>query len=112
MRCGKEQGPRTVDLPFGKRARKRELFGKYMVADPKICHGKLTFLGTRIFVKDILEMVASGMPWSKIVWECHGSITEEAISEAVLLAGRAFIEHADEYSIGANETLGLVAARG
>jgi uncharacterized protein (DUF433 family) len=95
----KQQGARAAELPFGKRARTRKLFGKYIVADPKICHGKLTFLGTRIFVRDVLEMVASGMPWSKIVKECHGGVTEEAISEAVLLAGRAFIEHADEYSL-------------
>ncbi|HIE29634.1 TPA: DUF433 domain-containing protein [Candidatus Poribacteria bacterium] len=25
-------------------------FGKYIVADPNICHGALTFKGTRIFV--------------------------------------------------------------
>jgi uncharacterized protein (DUF433 family) len=78
---------------------RRKLFGKYIVADPKICHGKLTFLGTRIFVKDVLELVASGMPWSRIIKECHGSITEEAIAEAVRLAGQAFMEHADEYSV-------------
>jgi hypothetical protein len=46
-----------------------------------------------------LELVASGMPWNKIVKECHGSISEEAIAEAVRLAGRAFIDHADEYSV-------------
>jgi uncharacterized protein (DUF433 family) len=77
---------------------KRKLFGKYIVADPKICHGKLTFLGTRILVKDVLDLVATGMPWSRIIKECHGGITEEALAEAVRLAGRAFMEHADEYS--------------
>jgi uncharacterized protein (DUF433 family) len=81
------------------KATKRKVFGKYIVADPRICHGKLTFLGTRIFVTDVLDLVASGMPWNKIVKECHGSISEEAIAEAVRLAGRAFIDHADEYSV-------------
>jgi uncharacterized protein (DUF433 family) len=46
---------------------KRKVFGNYIVADPKICHGKLTFLGTRIFVEDVLELVASGMPWNRII---------------------------------------------
>jgi uncharacterized protein (DUF433 family) len=66
---------------------KRKLFGKYIVADPKICHGKLTFIGTRIFVKDVLEMVAEGMDWDRIIKEWNGHITREAIAEAVRLAG-------------------------
>ncbi|HJQ69848.1 MAG TPA: DUF433 domain-containing protein [Blastocatellia bacterium] len=71
----------------------REL-GKYIVADPEICHGKPTFKGTRIFVKDVLEMVAQGMSWNKIIEEWRGSITKEAISEAVLLASESFTARA------------------
>jgi uncharacterized protein (DUF433 family) len=37
---------------------KKKHFGRYIVADPQICHGKLTFVGTRIFVKHVLDMVA------------------------------------------------------
>jgi uncharacterized protein (DUF433 family) len=76
---------------------KRKTLGKYLVADPKICHGKLTFRGTRILVADVLELVACGMDWGRIVEECHRSITSRAIAEAVRLAGRAFLDHADEY---------------
>lgn len=76
---------------------KRRHFGRYIVADPKICHGKLTFVGTRVFVKDVLEMVAAGMDWDKIIWECHGRITKEAITEAIRLANRAFEDHALDY---------------
>ncbi len=75
----------------------RKLIGRYIVADPNICHGKPTFRGTRIFVSDVLEQVASGMAWETIIEEWHGSITEEAITEAVRLAGQAFLEHAHEY---------------
>jgi uncharacterized protein (DUF433 family) len=59
--------------------------GRYIVADPKICHGKPTFRGTRVFVSDVLEQVASGMAWKSIIEEWHDSITKEAIAEAVQL---------------------------
>jgi len=39
---------------------KKILINKYIVADPKICHGKPTFVGTRIMVWQILEMLAAG----------------------------------------------------
>jgi uncharacterized protein (DUF433 family) len=75
-----------------KRAARKKLFGKYVVADPEICHGKVTFLGTRIFVKDVLDMVAAGMSWDHLIKEWHGSITREAISEAISLASPVFLE--------------------
>jgi uncharacterized protein (DUF433 family) len=73
--------------------------GRYIVADPAICHGQLTFRGTRIFVADVLEQVASGMAWEAIIEEWDGGITEEAIAEAVQLAARALLKHADEFAI-------------
>jgi uncharacterized protein (DUF433 family) len=47
----------------------------------------------------VLEMVASGMAWRTIIEQYHGSITKEAIAEAVSLAGRVFSEHAQEYAL-------------
>jgi uncharacterized protein (DUF433 family) len=44
-----------------------KLLGRYIVTDPKICHGKPTFRGTRIFVSDVLEMVAEGVVWETII---------------------------------------------
>jgi uncharacterized protein (DUF433 family) len=76
---------------------KQMLIGRYIVTDPKICHGKPTFRGTRIMVSQVLEQVASGMVWEAIIEEWRGSITKEAIAEAVRLASQAFIEHANEY---------------
>jgi uncharacterized protein (DUF433 family) len=84
---------------MGKSAMQRRLFGRHIVADPKICHGKLTFVGTRVFVKDVLDMVAEGMDWDTIIKQWHGSLTREAISEAVRLAGRALQDHADQYAV-------------
>lgn len=74
-----------------------KIIGRYIVADPRICHGKPTFRGTRIFVSDVLEQVASGMAWETIIEEWHNSITKEAIAEAVQLATQALMKHADEF---------------
>jgi len=74
-----------------------KLLGRYIVADPSICHGKPTFRGTRIMVWQVLEMLADGMAWETIIEQCHDSITKDAIAEAVKLSGEAFLRHADEF---------------
>ena len=72
--------------------------GRYIVADPKICHGALTFRGTRIFVSDILSEIARGWSFERIQREWEGSVPPQAISEAVELARKAFLKHAVESS--------------
>lgn len=62
-----------------------KLLGRYIMADPEICHGKPTFRGTRIMVADVLEQVADGLAWETIIEEWRGSITYEAIEEAIHL---------------------------
>ena len=69
---------------------KKKLMGRYVVSDPKVCHGQPTFRGTRILVADVLEQVAHGMAWDTIVEEWRGSISRAAIAEAVSLARDAF----------------------
>ena len=68
------------------RLRKRKEFGKYIVADPEICHGSLTFKGTRILVKDVLYYVAQGKEWDWIAAAFDSHINHEAIAEAVTFA--------------------------
>lgn len=75
------------------------LHGRYIVSDPEVCHGRPTFRGTRILVQHVLDQVAMGIAWETIVEEWRGDVTKEAISEAVRIAGKAFAEHADEYSV-------------
>ena len=75
------------------------VLSRYIVADPKICHGKLTFRGTRIFVADILEQVADGLTWETIVEEWGGAVKEEAIADAVRLAREALLTHVDDMRI-------------
>lgn len=70
--------------------------GRYIVADPDICHGEPTFRGTRILVGDILEQIANGMDWKAIIEEWRGKLTREAIAEAIRLAREALISHTPE----------------
>ena len=81
-----------------KRATKARTIGRYIVADPKICHGKPTFRGTRVLVADVLDQVAAGMAWQTIIDEWNGSITKAAIREAIQLASEALLRHADEFA--------------
>ena len=66
--------------------------GTHIVADPSICHGQLTFRGTRVFVADVLAQVAQGLPWEEIVREWRGTVSQDAIAESVTLARTAFLE--------------------
>ena len=76
----------------------KRIIGRFVVADPAICHGQPTFLGTRILVADVLEQVASGIAWDTIVEEWRGNVSSDAISEAVRLARQAFRDHSDQYA--------------
>jgi uncharacterized protein (DUF433 family) len=70
-------------------ARKRKEYGQYIVSDPEICGGDLTFTGTRVLVKDVLYYVALGQDWDWISAAYRGSINREAIAEAITLASEA-----------------------
>ena len=67
--------------------------GRYIVADPMICHGKPTFKGTRIMVWQVLEDVAEGRSRDFL---CNtrwgGRIPLAAVAEAVRLAREAWLE--------------------
>jgi uncharacterized protein (DUF433 family) len=71
---------------------KAKLLGRYIVADPEICHGQPTFKGTRIMVWQVLEQIADGLSWETIVKEWRGDVSVEAIAEAVRIANTALGE--------------------
>jgi len=75
---------------------KTKTVGRFVVTDPAVCHGAPVFRGTRILVADVLEQVASGMAWEAIIEEWRGSLSHEAIAEAVRLAREALVAHAPE----------------
>jgi len=58
---------------------------KWIVVDPKICHGKPVFKGTRVLVSDVLEMLAEGMTVDEILEE-YPQLNREMILEALALA--------------------------
>jgi uncharacterized protein (DUF433 family) len=76
----------------------KRMIGRYIVADPEICHGQPTFRGTRILVADVMEQVAGGVAWETIVEGWRGSVSPDAIAEAVRLASQAFRDHSAQYT--------------
>ena len=66
--------------------------GKYIVADPNICHGKPTYKGTRVMVWQVLEALEDGESWDEICAAWRGSVTREGIEEPLHLAGNVLME--------------------
>lgn len=66
---------------------KRVELGQLIVADLKICHGGVTFKGTRIYVADVLADAERGLSWDYIIHRWGGGmLSKDAIAEAVRLA--------------------------
>jgi uncharacterized protein (DUF433 family) len=66
--------------------------GKHLVADPRVCHGDLTFRGTRVPVETILLYLAEGysLTYLRKSWP---EVSAEAIQEAVSLAAGLLVQH-------------------
>jgi len=65
---------------------KRIEFGEYVISDPAVCHGKLTFKGTRVLVEPVLAMFINGKNIDEIVTKSYPTITRESVQEALRLA--------------------------
>jgi uncharacterized protein (DUF433 family) len=61
--------------------------GKYLVSDPEICHGKITFKGTRVWLSVVLAYLGKGHTVEDILrnWP---ELSREAVEEALHLAAR------------------------
>jgi uncharacterized protein (DUF433 family) len=66
-----------------KRVAQPTLVGKHLVIDPAVCHGELTFRGTRVPVRTILLNLAKGHSYLRKSWP---EVTPAAIEEALALA--------------------------
>lgn len=65
--------------------------GKHLIADPRVCHRKLTFKGTRILVQAVLYHLARGET-VEAIREAWPAVSPEAIEEALRLAVVAWPE--------------------
>lgn len=65
--------------------------GKYLVVDPGVCFGKMTFRGTRVPVETILFYLGTGhsVEYLRKSWP---EVSPDAIEEAVRLATDVFLE--------------------
>ena len=59
--------------------------------DPLVCHGRLTYKGTRIMVWQILDELEHGMSPDEIVKAWGGRVSKAAISESIRLARGALL---------------------
>lgn len=71
--------------------------GRYIVADPKICHGKPTFKGTRIMVWQLFEHLATGELLEDFPKHFPGRVSLEAAREALDLGRHLFAENPERF---------------
>jgi uncharacterized protein (DUF433 family) len=71
--------------------------GDHLVVDPRVCHGELTFRGTRVPVETILGYLVKGhsLAYLRKSWP---EVSAAAIQEAVNLASHRLIEHYRDHS--------------
>jgi uncharacterized protein (DUF433 family) len=65
--------------------------GEHLVVDPRVCHGKMTFRGTRVPVETILVYLANGHSL-EYLHKSWPEVSAEAIGEAVRMAADTFFE--------------------
>lgn len=62
--------------------------GKYLVLDPEVCHGQMTFKGTRVPVDTVLAFLAKGYSVDQLL-RSWPELTRTAIEEAILIASQS-----------------------
>ena len=66
----------------------RKEIGKYLVIDADICHGQMTFDGTRVPVDAVLTFLGEGYSVDQLL-RSWPELTRPAIEEAIALASEA-----------------------
>lgn len=77
--------------------------GKHLVVDPRVCHGRLTFQGTRVPVETVLHVLSEGRSIRQVMrgWP---ELKREAIAEAMQLAADALVLQAGARVESADES--------
>ena len=75
-----------------RKKRTRTEIGRYLVIDPQICHGKMTFKGSRVWVEAVLDRIEKGDSVDDVLrnWP---DLTREAVEEAIHLAGKLLLQN-------------------
>jgi uncharacterized protein (DUF433 family) len=82
----------TAKKPRAATKKQPTYVGNHLVVDPRVCHGKMTFRGTRVPVETILYYLATGHT-REYLHRSWPEVSAEAIEEAVSLATEAFLQH-------------------
>ncbi len=69
----------------GKNTKQRKEIGKYFVIDSEICHGQMTFKGTRVPVTTVLALMAKGYSMEQML-KSYPEVTRPALEAAIRLA--------------------------
>ena len=70
---------------------KRTKIGRYLVREPDVCHGKLTFRGTRVPVETVLSRLGKRRSIEDIL-SSWPELKRAAIAEAINLAAASLLE--------------------
>jgi len=62
--------------------------GTHLVIDPEICHGQMTFKGTRVPVDTVLTFLAKGYSVDQLL-RSWPELGREAVEEAIYLASQS-----------------------
>jgi uncharacterized protein (DUF433 family) len=65
--------------------------GEYLVVDPEVCHGQLTFRGTRIPVETVLTFLSMGYTIEDVLQDWK-RLKREAVEEAIAFAAKLVSE--------------------
>jgi uncharacterized protein (DUF433 family) len=66
----------------GKILKQRREVGKFLVVDPEICHGQLTFKGTRVPVATVLALLGKGYSIEQML-KSYPEVSRPAIEAAI-----------------------------
>lgn len=65
--------------------------GEHLVVDPEVCHGRLTFKGTRIPVETVLTFLSMGYTTEDVLQDWK-RLKREAVEEAIAFAAKLVSE--------------------
>lgn len=65
--------------------------GRHLVADTRVCGGRMIFKGTRVLVADALELLKAGLTPEQVAEEYRGLVTPKGVREALVLSRKGIV---------------------